>query len=731
MVRTLLWWSALSALAIGCREPGGDACEAWFGAGAYEVAAAVCSARYQRGDAAAGGRAAWSAYMLGREDDVLRWAERLGDAPAGGAAWFLAGVVHRGRGEPVRARAAYQRALRGQRRAGDWLGAAQTLRGLFELAWLEADYQSALAHARQAETFARRAGSAADVAAAIQGRFDVSYDVGDYAGARAALEALRAAKGAANPHVLLSEGLLHADAGRPALAHARFEQALAGAPRDAAGFRRAAQLDLARADLALARLDHARAHLGAAEALVDSAVSRAAVAAYRARVENAAGQPAAALAAAEAALAGGPVADWRWELSLEAGRAAQALGDDAAAERHYLDAVAVLEDIRRRHDRAELKQSLVARKRAPFDALVALHVRGGAAEQALALAERARARALVEEIARADGGGDAARAVGDALALPLERALAAVGDATALVYFSAGEVTYLFVVRGQRVRAHRLEAATGAIRDAAAALRADPDDAGAAKRLGALVEPPGGFPPPGARVYVVADAALAEAPLAAVLAGGRRWIERNELAWAPSLTTLAAIAGRVRSPSRGAVVLGDPRGDLPGAGAESQAVADALEAAARTGAEASFAALAAARDARVLHVAAHAGAGGLVLADRVVGPGAIVEGGIGPDLAVLATCSGAARRDGGLGGSLTAAFLAAGSRAVIASPWSIADADARRLVLALYASNLEPTPAAALAAAQRRLIGRGEPPSVWAPMAAFGLAHEPIANQED
>ena len=73
-------------------------------------------------------------------------------------------------------------------------------------------------------------------------------------------------------------------------------------------------------------------------------------------------------------------------------------------------------------------------------------------------------------------------------------------------------------------------------------------------------------------------------------------------------------------------------------------------------------------------------------------------------------------------GSLGAAFLAAGSEAVLASLWSIEDRLAGEFATLLYAGESGEESAAALARVQRAFIAAGRPPSEWAPFVHFGSA---------
>ena len=67
-----------------------------------------------------------------------------------------------------------------------------------------------------------------------------------------------------------------------------------------------------------------------------------------------------------------------------------------------------------------------------------------------------------------------------------------------------------------------------------------------------------------------------------------------------------------------------------------------------------------------------------------------------------------------------AAFLAAGSRAVLASLWSVEDRQTHEFVLRFYAEGGASDPAGALARAQRVAIDQGQSPTLWAPFVLFG-----------
>jgi CHAT domain-containing protein len=255
-------------------------------------------------------------------------------------------------------------------------------------------------------------------------------------------------------------------------------------------------------------------------------------------------------------------------------------------------------------------------------------------------------------------------------------------------------------------------------------LLAHPDDAETAARLGEILLAPGALPPRGRPILVVADGKLGHLPFAALRQKGRYLVEDHAIALLPSLNALMAIEGGSSGPLGPPLILADPGGDLPAAASEAVTVAGLVGGKARTGGKASSGELAIAARARLLHLATHTGLGPrgpwLQLADRRVSATDIVTGRIGPRLAVLASCASGARPGRQMWGSLGAAFLAAGSRAVLASLGSVEDVRVREFVLTFYQQGGAADPVAALARAQRVAIRRGLSPTYWAPFVLFG-----------
>jgi CHAT domain-containing protein len=204
---------------------------------------------------------------------------------------------------------------------------------------------------------------------------------------------------------------------------------------------------------------------------------------------------------------------------------------------------------------------------------------------------------------------------------------------------------------------------------------------------------------------------------------GKYLVERQPLALIP---TLAAAARGSAETWSAPVVLGDPSSDLTGARAEAVMVAARIGARALLGPEATREALIAARRARVLHVASHLlvdPTGPLLrLADADLGTADLLALRLSPRLAVLAGCGSAAGADGDPWQSAASALLAAGTRGVVATTRSVADAAAEALILDFYDAGGFSRPAEALAVAQRRAIARGEPAAAWAAFVYLGPA---------
>ncbi|HEX3757837.1 MAG TPA: CHAT domain-containing protein, partial [Kofleriaceae bacterium] len=213
---------------------------------------------------------------------------------------------------------------------------------------------------------------------------------------------------------------------------------------------------------------------------------------------------------------------------------------------------------------------------------------------------------------------------------------------------------------------------------------------------------------------------LGDVPFAALDWRGRYLIDERPVARLPGLATLD------RAPAswdQRTIFLGDSRGDRPGAAHEVRELAAAMGTSASVGSAASRQVLLSARGARILHIAAHgiatSSGRAIVLADGNLTAADVLDARLDPRLVVLSGCATAASNDAESWDGFPSAFLAAGSRYVVATLRSVEDAAAARLVEAYYAAPETMNPIERLAAAQRRVSGV-LPVAAWASFAVWG-----------
>lgn len=743
---------ALALVAAACGDRALERCTAAYAAGSYEEAVRLCEAAHRdAGDPRAGATAAKALAKLGEGDRALAWAERLKGTSAEPGLWSLAALVYFDRGEPERAVEAYRHDLALLERTGDSLGKSQAHYGLFYVLWDRSRYREALQEAWHSFTEADAGGNRIAQARAAQAVSTVLLALGDLPGARQALklaaELLPPESTLERASVLGNQGVLALDEGQPELARHYLEQALelAGEKGNPQAIR-SHQINLAQASLDQGNPEGAELHLARAEPYFAAAGdSKVPLFYLQARVARARGRLEDAARLLDMALAEDPVADWAWDLEYERGRVAEERGDLAAAEASFRRSAEIVEEMRGTLGYDDLKTWLADRKRQPLESLFLLQVGAGRAEEALATVERAKSRTFQDALVRAtsaepaaEGGGWAsavarANALGDLLPamsespaaalLPVDRLLASLEGRRALVYFEARDTLWLLDVSGRKVRPRRIAASLAEIRESTDRLLAGLDDRAAAEDLGGLLVPVDLDLPVGTTLHVVADGATSRLPFAGLRRNGRWLVEDLAIVYAPGLGHLVASPGG-RDAEGPPVVLADPRGDLAAAAAEGREVARLLGTEPLLGPAAGRRALQGAAGASVLHLAGHAGWGPggpwLELADGQVAPSAILSARIRPRLVVLASCASAFPSGRGLWGSPGAAFLAAGSGAVLATLGSVEDRNAHDLVRHFYRQGGARDPAGGLARAQRVLLAAGRPPSTWASFVLLG-----------
>lgn len=481
-------------------------------------------------------------------------------------------------------------------------------------------------------------------------------------------------------------------------------------------------------------------------------------------------------------------AEGRWSAREGLGRIAASRGDLPAAREHLARALAEIEATRAEIGSRRLEASYFGDRRPAFETAVAIEARSAlagdrsAAGRALALAERAKARELIDAL----GGGAL-------LSEPLAAAKAL--DVSALVRAGSARrpVIELFVAEG-RLYLWRLDGREAALfdlgpsaprtalvrrvhRDLSAGRAPATADLSALART--LLAPLGALDGVEA-LRIAPDGELRYLPFELLpLPGGsgEPLISRVTVSYLPSTAAALALAARPAASGRRAFLgFGAPElpaparpggaaasplailasrfalGPLPGAARELAEVEPLL--AGRPGdatssflgkraTEAAFRAESA-RGARVLHFATHAildertGRGGAILLtpagddDGLLDPAEIAARPVRSDLAVLSACStalGGASPGRGAGAlsTLSGAFLAAGVSGVVASLWDVGDQATAAFMGQFYAQLARGLPPAeALARTKRRLLATPgwNRPEVWS---AFVLIGEPPA----
>jgi hypothetical protein len=405
-----------------------------------------------------------------------------------------------------------------------------------------------------------------------------------------------------------------------------------------------------------------------------------------------------------------PRGDTSWRVPYQVALVETAAGRIDAAVAASERAIAKVTDLAARS--GTYGPGVIATHRRPHFHLIGLHAARRDWAKVLGVVATLDASALIDSRAAP---AELSPSTGPPLVLPAPPR-AELGDPSAVVEAWRGRLLVVAVPGGER--AWRLVLRDGALegRDLGDLARLEalaqqlvdhPDDAAAGRALGEALL--GGLPVD-RPIDLLAVGPLAGAAVASLRLGDRLAIAHLRIARVPGvLPRIARGRGASGSPAARAVVLGDPLGDLPASADEAARLAVRLGAPARVGGAATRAAFAAAKGADLLHVSAHAkldaDGAALVLADGSVTALDIGRLAPAPRRVVLASCAGAAGTDDTGHGSLAHAFLDAGAEHVVATKWTIQDADAARLVTAFYDAGGDRDPVAALAAAQRRLAG--------------------------
>ncbi|MGD8362627.1 MAG: CHAT domain-containing protein, partial [Gemmatimonadota bacterium] len=396
--------------------------------------------------------------------------------------------------------------------------------------------------------------------------------------------------------------------------------------------------------------------------------------------------------------------------------------------------------------------------------VLAALARSGETRRAFNLAERQRARVLYERMILAEI--DRTREVREPRtkeALPLApdpadagRVLAALPDGSvAIVEFvtgRGGEPTTAFVLASDRVQAATLPPVDSLQRDISL-LRSLAESGGGfrplAGRLGKeLMEPVVDLLPRSVSTLVlVPSGPLHRIPFDLLETGADGpLVGRYDLSLVPSASVAHRLWQSKGAPSSALLVMAAPSvgggdtsfAELPGASREARMVAGfGRPTWMRVGKDATEAFLKETplEGLGVLHFATHAvvdeasvAGSRLVLApgngeDGLVSPGDIARMQLGASLVVLSVCRGAGGavvRGEGVQG-LTASFLQAGARAVVATQWPVDDRAGLRLIRGFYRRLAEGSSVGqALEDAKEAAMSRGEPVSSWGAFTVVG-----------
>jgi tetratricopeptide (TPR) repeat protein len=682
---------------------------------------------------------AWQASDRGQRDTAITAAEALFDTEVGIDAAYLVGYLRADSDDPATSafgRALLHGALTGYQLVRRHAEASRTASTLSRVPRPEARFEDALEYARLAVSEAEKSGDQRAWGLAETALAEVYDDIGREEDARDAFLSAAGHLVAARDvqaFTYMKHGVFLVDlgsehqirAGLAYLEHARAQIRGIAEPDNPWRMRIEFPVKLNRATALaeLGELDAAEAELAVVTADGEKAMRRLAL--VRGYIASRRGD----LAAAEGLFAQAALdkddLDYRWWFATELARAYLHAGKPADAERSYLEATRAVEALRATANEPELRPWVLARYRKPYIGLLGLMADQGRGLDALVAAESLHARTWLDVVLGRDRlVAGAQQSLLDARLRQRPEAWPALSGPEILARLDGREAIVLISVGATLRRVH----VTGGVvtivalstddRAAIEQFHRTPGDPAAAMRA-ALALLPAGVGDRATPLYVVAGGELADLPFAALRVGGRFLVEARPIVRLPGLSTLGCRAGTWTDAR---IFLGDSLGDLPKARAEVQRLAgmDAL-----VGKAADRSAFAQGARAALLHAAVHgrltSSGGALDLADGPMTAAAVADQQIGPRVVMLTGCATSAGADAEAWSGFPSAFLAAGSRYVIATLRSVGDADAAEVVRAYHAQPEELGPVARLAAAQRTLVTK-LPVEAWASFAVWGDA---------
>lgn len=431
--------------------------------------------------------------------------------------------------------------------------------------------------------------------------------------------------------------------------------------------------------------------------------------------------------------------EYAWQVPTKMGEMYEQTGRLEEAEHYYRTAINAVEAMRRDAPEPQMRTHLLQRRREPYLALLDLLVKQRSDLDALQVAESLYARSWSDAVlgerndplidSRQSQIGIRAREADNARE-PLAKndILARLVQRETLMYVTSGERGWRLHTRGTTVDVVTLDAAQV---DVARRFINAPADAALAEQAAAVLIPADIAPGP-EPLYIIAGGDLAPLPFAALRRRGRFLVEDRDIARVPGLATLGC---RPRNWDRARIFIGDAEDglhrDLPLAAKE---VKDLAGDEALTGDRATVAAVKAAANASLLHIAVHgdvnnAGAGELTFAngEKLTSAEVFVDG-IGPREVVLTGCATADSGDNEAWSGFPSAFLGAGSQFVVATLKTVEDAPAAEFVDVYYQQDPALDPVRRLGAAQRHFIAAARAAGIdgfigdWPTFAVWGDA---------
>lgn len=730
-------------LVAGCGPDHVALCQRAITSADWNSAKTSCQAAYEREhDPDFGLALARSYFQLGDDSAALSLAESFFATRASATARQIAGNIYEARGETRRSQRLFTEALRLHRAAGDHGEAARDAHALAGSFRGAQRFREAIEALDDCLLESDAANDAQMRGYAHLAMGEILASIGDREAAEWAYQ--RAAGDLSSSPVnrawlSLKVGIFYRETRQLKSSEAALREALRGAEEAALPeVEVAAKLNLIDVLLQQARPDEAGEMLADARRLLSApSPEQEAVLTFSAGLlARAKGDLSTSAEHLARAAETPPDPDWDIKIAVERGKTATARDELKRAEESFLYAISIVEQLRADAGAPELRSWVLAERRAPYEELFALFARQGRGEDALAVFESMHARAFLDlsSLRESSTQGEPPRAAAvraeslreflstlqrapSAKPPPVASLLRTLAGREVLAYEEAGGHSWAIHLCEGRVSVFDL-GPLGEVRAAAAAFVENPEDAAAAEHAAALLLP-AALHSADAPLLLVTSESLARVPFAALRRGGHFLIEERPLAFVPSLS---AAAPPLLDPTGAPVVLGDPTANLPGARAEAEQLASLLGVTPLLDKAATREAVFQADGAPVLHIAAHArigGAGGsLLLADGELGAAEIVSRGLRASVVVLASCASAASRGRDQWGALSLAFMAAGSRSVIATMRPVNDEDARRLISSFYSFGWQ-QPAESLANAQRSLAGK-KPVASWAYFAVYG-----------